>query len=105
MPRKLLESGGDRKSDRSANLQTDMANLKNGGDRKSDQAANLPLDSITQAKAAEMLNVPRIRGTDLSSTGPTRKWSLESEEPPAVAPGPGSGTTIKSPCSGDLVFG
>lgn len=34
-----------------------LANLAHGGDRKSNQAANLPVDSVSQAKAAEMLNV------------------------------------------------
>ena len=40
-----------------------LANLAHGGNRKSDQAANLPLDDrspvppVTQASAAEMLNV------------------------------------------------
>lgn len=34
-----------------------LANLENGGDRKSDQTANLQSDRITRAKAAEMLNV------------------------------------------------
>jgi hypothetical protein len=34
-----------------------LANLAHGGNRKSDQAANLPVGSVTQAKAAEMLNV------------------------------------------------
>ena len=38
-----------------------IANLAHGGDRRSDQAANLPLEtkapSVTQAEAAEMLNV------------------------------------------------
>ena len=34
-----------------------LANTNHGGDRKSNQAANLPLDSVSQSKAAAMLNV------------------------------------------------
>jgi hypothetical protein len=38
-----------------------LANMKHGGDRKSDQEANLPLENnrVTQAQAADMLNVPQ----------------------------------------------
>ena len=34
-----------------------IANLAYGSDRKSDQTANLPHENMTQAKAAELLNV------------------------------------------------
>lgn len=42
-----------------ATVAAKLTNMKHGGDRKSDQSANLRLDSVSQPKAAELLNVSR----------------------------------------------
>lgn len=59
-----------------------IATLSHGGDRRSDQAASLPVETVTQAEAAELLNVSersiRSAGRVLDTGAPELVAAVES---------------------------